>query len=121
MEKFFLGITVNSFSRHYNKQVDTIAKATTSQEPLPPDVFYETMTAKSVDAKQAPLKFVNAIHNEDWRAPIVAAIKGYYEVEDGVTDKRVATRARNYCIMGENLYWKGVCPPLLKCISVTKG
>jgi hypothetical protein len=23
-------------------------------------------------------KFVNATHNEDWRAPIVAAIKGYY-------------------------------------------
>jgi hypothetical protein len=34
---------------------------------------------------------VNAIHSEDWRAPIVAAIKGYYESEDGVVDKIVVS------------------------------
>jgi hypothetical protein len=54
---------------------------------------------------------VNAIHGEDWRAPIVAAIKGYYDVEDGVIDKRVAIRARNYHIIDGNLYRKGVCVP----------
>jgi hypothetical protein len=30
---------------------------------------------------------VNAIHSEDWRAPIVAAVRGYYKAEDGVIDK----------------------------------
>jgi hypothetical protein len=39
---------------------------------------------------------VNAIQSEDWRAPIVAVVRGYYEAEDGVIDKRVAIRARNY-------------------------
>jgi hypothetical protein len=64
---------------------------------------------------------VNAIQSEDWRVPIVAAVRGYYEAEDGVADKRVAIRARNYHIIDGNLYRKGVCAPLLKCISVTEG
>jgi hypothetical protein len=52
---------------------------------LPPDVFYETTTVKSAADKAVPPKFVNAIHSEDWRAPIVAVLRGYYEAEDGVT------------------------------------
>jgi ribonuclease HI len=95
MEKFFIGITVRSFPRKYNKEADAIAKATALLEPLPPDVFYETTTVRSAADKAAPPKFVNAIQSEDWRAPIVAAVRGYYEAEDGVTDKRVAIRARN--------------------------
>jgi ribonuclease HI len=34
MEKFFIGITVQSFLRHYNKEADAIAKATALLEPL---------------------------------------------------------------------------------------
>jgi hypothetical protein len=121
MEKFFLGITIKSFPRHYNKEADAIAKATTLLEPLPPEVFYETTTVRSAVDEATPPKFVNAIQSEDWRAPIVAAVRGYYEAKDGVIDKRVAIRARNYHIIDGNLYRKGVCAPLLKCISVTEG
>jgi hypothetical protein len=88
---------------------------------LPPNVFYEITTTRSVIDKAAPPKFVNTIHSEDWCAPIVATIKGYNEYEDGVVDKRVAIRARNYHIIDDNLYRKGVCAPLLKCISATEG
>jgi ribonuclease HI len=121
MEKFFIGITVRSFPRHYNKEADAIAKATALLEPLPPDVFYETTTTRSATDEATLPKFVNAIQSEDWRAPIVAAVRGYYEAEDGVANKRVAIRARNYHIINGNLYRKGVCAPLLKCISVTEG
>jgi ribonuclease HI len=79
MEKFFLGITVKSFPRNYNKEADAIEKATTLLEPLPPDVFYEETAVRSAADEATPPKFVNAIHSEDWRAPIVEAIKGYYE------------------------------------------
>jgi ribonuclease HI len=54
MEKFFLSITVKSFPRLYNKEADAIAQATTSQEPLPPDVFYETTTVRSAANEEAP-------------------------------------------------------------------
>jgi hypothetical protein len=52
---------------------------------------------------------VNTIHNKDWCTPIVAAIKGYYESEDGVVDKRVAIMARNYHIIDDTFYRKEVC------------
>jgi hypothetical protein len=104
MEKFFLGITVKSFPRNYNNEAGAIEKATALLEPLPPDVFYETTTVRSAaDEAMAP-KFVNAIESEDWRAPIVAAARGYNEAEDRITDKRVAIRARNYHIIDGNIY-----------------
>jgi ribonuclease HI len=61
MEKFFIGITVRSFPRNYNKEADAIAKATALLEPLPPDVFYETTAVRSAADEAAPPKFVNAI------------------------------------------------------------
>jgi hypothetical protein len=54
MEKCFLGITVKSFPRLYNKEADAIAKATALHEPLPPDVFYETTTVRSAAEEVAP-------------------------------------------------------------------
>jgi hypothetical protein len=121
MENFFIGITVQRFPRHYNKEVDAIAKATALLEPLPPDVFYETTTIRFAADELAPPKFMNTIQIEYWLTPIVVAVRGYYEAEDGVADKRVAIRARIYHIIDGNLYRKGVCAPLLKCISVTEG
>jgi ribonuclease HI len=54
MEKFFIGITVRSFPRNYNKEADAIAKATALLEPLPPGVFYETTTVRSAADEAAP-------------------------------------------------------------------
>jgi ribonuclease HI len=54
MEKFFIGITVRSFPRHYNKEADAIAKATALFEPLPLDVFYETTTMRSAADEATP-------------------------------------------------------------------
>jgi ribonuclease HI len=54
MEKFFLGITVKSFPRHYSKEADAIAKATALLEPLPLDVFYETTSVRSAADEATP-------------------------------------------------------------------
>jgi ribonuclease HI len=54
MEKFFIGITVQTFPRNYNKEADAIAKATALLEPLPPGVFYETTTVRSAADEAAP-------------------------------------------------------------------
>ena len=43
MEKYFLGFSVRSFPRLQNKQADVLAKATTENAPIPPDVFFETL------------------------------------------------------------------------------
>jgi ribonuclease HI len=54
MEQIFIGITVRSFPRNYNKEADAIANATALLEPLPPDVFYETTTVKSATDEAVP-------------------------------------------------------------------
>jgi len=39
-------------------------------------------------------KLINAIHSEDWRAPIVTYLKGYHEPETKEEEKRMRQRAR---------------------------
>jgi hypothetical protein len=87
MEKFFIGITVRSFPRHYNKEADAISKATALLEPLPPDVFYETTTVRSAADEATPPKFVNAIQSEDWRAPIVVAVRAIMRPKMGLSTR----------------------------------
>jgi len=68
MEKYFLGFSMRSFPRTQNKQADVLAKAATKNDPLPPDVFFETVKSGSVNCAEHPAKFVNAISSEDWRS-----------------------------------------------------
>ena len=65
MEKYFLGFSIHSFSRTKNKQADQLAKAEAQFDPLPPDVFFETLKQASVNCAKEPAKFINAITNED--------------------------------------------------------
>ena len=118
MEKYFLGFSIRSFSRMKNKQADQLVKVAAQFDPLPPDVFFETLKQAFVNYAEDPAKFINAITSEDWRATIMAYLHGHFVPEDEKEEKRMALRARSYKIMGEELYrgW-GVCAPLLKCIS----
>ena len=51
----------------------------------------------------------------------MAYLCGLLVSEDEKEEKRMALRARNYRIIGEELYRGGVCAPLLKCISREEG
>ena len=66
-------------------------------------------------------KLINAIHSEDWRAPIVAYLKGYHEPETKEEGKRIQQRARGYRIINGELYKASVTAPLHKCISINEG
>ena len=65
MEKYFLGFSIRSFSRMKNKQADQLVKVAAQFDPLPPDVFFETLKQASVNCAKEPAKFINAITNED--------------------------------------------------------
>jgi hypothetical protein len=121
MEKYFLGFSVRSYPRAYNKEADQLAKAGSERNPLPPKVFFETLKHSSVNTNEAPVKFVSTISSEDWRATIMAFIRGHFVSEDEKEEKRMALWARNYTIINEDLYRRGVCAPLLKCISREEG
>ena len=121
MEKYFLGFSVRSFPRLHNKQADVLAKAAAENNPLPLDVFFETLRSGSINCAEEPAKFVNAILSEDWRSTIMAYLWGHFVPEDEKEEKRLALRARGYSIVNDTLYRGGVCAPLLKCFSQVEG
>ena len=51
----------------------------------------------------------------------MAYLRGHFISKDEKEEKRMVLRARNYKIIGEELYREGVCAPLLKCISRDEG
>jgi hypothetical protein len=104
MEKFFFGFTVKKITRDQNNEADMLAKAAAQKEPLPLDVLYEVLKCKSVDCNEAPVRYINAISNEDWRYSIMAFLRGYYKLQLREESKSLALRARSYEIRGDNLY-----------------
>ena len=81
-----------------------MAKATAENNPLPPDVFFETLRSGSVNCAKEPAKFVNAISSEDWRSTIMAYLREHFVLEDEKEEKRLALRARSYSIASDTLY-----------------
>jgi len=107
MEKYFLGFSICSFPRSQNKQADQLAKAAAQNEPLPADVFFKTLKQGSVNCAEEPAKFVSAITSEDWRATIMAYLRGHFVPEDEKEENRMALHARNYKIINEDIYRGG--------------
>jgi hypothetical protein len=64
---------------------------------------------------------ISPVHNEDWRTEIVSFLQGNCLSDDEAYNKRMEARTRPYVIIDEELYKQGVCSPLLKCLSRTKG
>ena len=67
-------------------------------------MFFETLKQASINCTEEPAKFVNAITSEDWKAAIMAYLRGHFVPEDEKEEKRMALWARNYKIIGEELY-----------------
>jgi hypothetical protein len=120
-EKHFEGFTIKNISRNDNLDADELAKAAAQNTSLPQDVFYQILKQASIKAVQATPREVYIIQSEDWRAPIMAYLRGHYEPENEVVNIRMKQRTRNYKIINNQLYKQGICAPLLKCISAEEG
>jgi hypothetical protein len=75
----------------------------------------------SIKAIQDTPREVNIIQSEDWRAPIMAYLRGHYEPKNEVNDIRIKQRTKNYKIINNELYKQGIFAPLLKYISTEEG
>ena len=120
-EKYFEGSTVKNISRTDNSDADEIAKAVAQNTSLPQDVFFQILTHASIKVKQEVPREVHIIQSENWRAPIMAYLRGHSELEDEVNEVRMKHRTKNYKIINNQLYKQGICEPLLKCISIEEG
>jgi hypothetical protein len=129
LEKQFKGFTLQHVDHARNEEADALAKAAARGEALPSDVFYHVIGTPAVrnleglqitnDAEDHHI--VNLIMTEDWRAPIILFLQGYYHPSDINEAKRLKHQSRDFALIEGQLYKKGVSQPMLKCVTETEG
>jgi ribonuclease HI len=85
MERHFKAYSVQHIPRDDNNEADKLAKATARNQELPPDVFFEIIREPSI--KESRSKIVNVVQTPDWRAEIMAYLRGHYEPQDELQEK----------------------------------
>jgi ribonuclease HI len=129
LERQFNGFTLQHVDRARNEEADALAKAAARGETLPSDVFYHVIGSLAVrnpeglkvtnDAEGH--RIVNLIMTEDWRGPIKLFLEGYYHLSDVNEAKRLKHQSRDFILVGDQLYKKGISQPMLKCVTETEG
>jgi hypothetical protein len=119
MERHFKGYSVQHIPRDDNNEADKLAKAAARNQAMPPDMFFEIIKEPSI--KETKPKIVNVVETPDWRAEIMAYLRGHYEPQDELEEKRLKQRARGYAVVNGELYKSGVIEPWLRCITSEKG
>jgi hypothetical protein len=118
MEKHFKGYSVHHVLRNDNNEADKLAKAAAQKQAISPDVFLEVITEPSI--KDPKPGTVSNIQSHDWRAEIMAYLRGHYEPQDELEGKRLRQRARGYAVVNGELYKYGVTELWLRCITFEK-
>jgi hypothetical protein len=65
-------------------------------------VFFEIIRELSI--KDTNPRIVNSIESHDWRAEIMAYLRGHYEPQDELEEKRLRQMARGYVVVIGELY-----------------
>jgi hypothetical protein len=86
---------------------------------MPPDVFFEIIKEPSIKEEKAKIVSVEEI--PDWRAEIMAYLRGHYEPQSELEEKRLKQRARGYTVVSGELYKSGVTELWLRCITSEKA
>jgi hypothetical protein len=85
----------------------------------PLDVFFGIIKEPSI--KESRLRILNVVKTLDWRAETMAYLRGHYEPQDELQEKRFKQRARGYAVVNGELYKSGITKPWLRCITSEKG
>jgi hypothetical protein len=85
MERHFKGYSVQHIPRDDNNEVDKLAKTAARNQTMPPDVFFKIIKEPSI--KETKSKIVNVVETPDWRAEIMAYLKGHYGPQDELEEK----------------------------------
>jgi ribonuclease HI len=118
MERHFKGYSVQHIPRDDNNETDKLVKAVARNQAMPPDVFFDIIKEPSIIESKP--KIVNILETLNWRAEIMAYLRGHYEPQDELEEKRLNQRARGYAVVDGELYKSGVTEPWLRCITSEK-
>jgi hypothetical protein len=121
LEASFEGFSIKNIPRGENEHADLLAKSAAQGQPLPSEVFFETIKEPSVDLLERVVLNISPVYSEDWRTKIMSFLQDNFLSDDEAYHKRIAARARPYVIIEGELYKHGVCSPLLKCLSRAEG
>jgi histidyl-tRNA synthetase len=87
MERHFKGYSVQHIPKDDNNEVEKLVKAADKNQKMPPNVFFEIIKEPSI--KETRPKIVNVVETPDWRAEIMAYLRGHYEPQDELEEKRL--------------------------------
>jgi ribonuclease HI len=121
MQNYFKGFIVEYIERNKIFEVDELAKAAACNTPIPIDVFFQVLEDASVKTVPPEPRVINIIEGEDWRAPLMAYLHHYYEPDSKNEQTKMQQRAKDYQIVGNELYKTSISGPLLQCLSKAKG
>jgi hypothetical protein len=119
MERHFKGYIVQHIPRDDNNEADRLAKVAAKNQEMLPDVFFEIIKEPSIKEEKA--RIVSVVQTPDWRAEIIAYLRGHYEPQDELQEKRLKQRARGYAVVNGEMYKSRVTEPWLRCITSEKG
>jgi ribonuclease HI len=95
MERHFKGYTIQHIPRDDNNEVDKLAKAAVRTQEMPPDVFFEIIKEPSI--KEESARIVSIVETPDWRAEIMAYLRGHYEPQDELLEKKIKAKGKGLC------------------------
>jgi hypothetical protein len=121
MKTFFKGFIVVYINRNKNDEANELTKAVARNTPLLANVFLQIIVDASIKTIEPEPIVINIIQGEDWRAPIMAYLRHYYEPDSTVEQARMQQRAQAYKIGDNDLYKISVSGPLLRYISKEEG
>nr|ABF96496.1 retrotransposon protein, putative, unclassified [Oryza sativa Japonica Group] len=137
LEKRFDGIEVRHVYRKDNIEPDNLAWRASKREPLEPGTFLDILTKPSVreannedspvapdissGATEAECAVADIETTDDWRTPLIKFISSDELPEDDAEAEKITRQAKNYCMIGDDLYKKAPNGVLLKCVSSDDG
>jgi hypothetical protein len=62
---------------------------------MPPDVFFEIIKEPSI--KETKPKIVTIVETPDWRAEIMAYLRGHHEPQDELEEEKVEEKGKGLC------------------------
>jgi ribonuclease HI len=89
MENYFKGFTVEYIERNKNYETDELTKAVALNNPMLADIFFQVLEDASVKTVPSEPRVINIIEGEDWRAPIMAYLRHYYEPDSKNEQKTI--------------------------------
>jgi ribonuclease HI len=117
MGSYFKGFMVEYIECNKNAEADDLKKAAAHNTPMVVDVFFQVLEDASVKTVLPELRVINIIEGEDWRAPIMAYLCHYDKLDSKNDQIGMRQCAKEYQVVGNELYKTSILGPLLSCIS----